>query len=134
MRSMRIPVRRLMVLPLLAALAFSTHAFAASSTTRTNSLGAGSTSVTACDTTFGFVPTRTGTGPSTVVTAVTVNGIAAACQGSRLQLTLADAADASLASGTVNPIPNGVSEVTVTLSSSVTATQVATVSVVVTGA
>jgi hypothetical protein len=61
----------------------------------TGSIGAGSNSVAACDTSFGANYTTV----SGNVTAVDVTGIAAACIGGALSVTLTDASGASLGSG-----------------------------------
>ena len=109
------------------------YAFAAGMTTSARQLGAGSAVVGACDDgIFSYAATVTGTGATTAVTHIVVNGISPTCQNSRLQLTVTDASNAALASGVVASLTNS-GTVTVSLSSAVPAVQVAKVSVVVTG-
>src|SRR3954468_11051790 len=73
------------------------YAFAATLLTNSKTLAAGKAPVTACDS-DGFAYTRTLDGSHNVAT-VTVSGIAAACSGGTLRLTLARGANAPLASG-----------------------------------
>ena len=76
-------------------------ASAASLTVDGGDLGAGNDLVASCDTdgvSTSFVTTYTG-GTGYTVTSVTVSGIAAACDGENISVTLTDGSDVSLGSG-----------------------------------
>ncbi len=76
--------------------ATTAFASAASLGLSTNTLGAGSANVQTCDS-DGVSATYTVTSGN--VTAVTIDGIAAACAGGRLKVTLADSSGAAIGSG-----------------------------------
>lgn len=87
------------------------YAAAATLTTGSKQVGAGNAVVPICDT-DGFTYTRT-LDASRNVTSVTVSGINAACNGGTLQLTLADAANAALGSGSAAVDTSGYATVTI---------------------
>lgn len=103
-----------------------TYAAAATLGVGTGKLGSGQTAVTACDT-DGFNFTRTLDASHDIAT-VTVSSINTACAGGTLLLTLTDASNAALGSGTASVTSSGSVTVTINtppLAANVTAYRVA---------
>lgn len=115
-----------------AAIASAVFAAAANLGVGTETLGAGGTAVTSCDsgfTTTYEVPT---TGESAfLVTGVTVGDIAASCAGGLMEVVVVDSSDASIGSGQAT-VPNA-SSVTVPLSPAADPAAVVGVHIVVIG-
>lgn len=106
--------RAILTIALLVAAGGASYAFAASLGVGSHAVGAGVTTVPLCDTDgFSYVR-QLSPAAGHPVTSVTVNDIAAACAGGTLQLTLADAADASLGSGSAAVTGSGSATVTIT--------------------
>lgn len=121
-------VRRTLISTLLALLLTSpVVAVAASLGTVTGDLGAGQSSITACDTGFGVTYTTV----SGNVTAVTVTGIAAECAGGALALTLTNGAGTAVGSG--GPVTVSGGNATVSISATPDADVVAGVRISIEG-
>ncbi len=108
--------RRVLVAGLIAA-ALSSAVFAAAANlgVTTDTLGAGGTSVSTCDSAFTSTYVVESSDDSAFkVTGVTVGDIASACVGGRLQVTVIDSTNASLGTGQVT-VPDS-SSVTVPIS------------------
>lgn len=127
--------RRTILTLVLALSAFGlTTGLTASMTVTSDQLGAGATdAITACDAdginvAYGVTPGANGT-----VSEVTLEGVAAACVGQTLVVTLLDAANATLDSfdGTVGALTAG--DLVVALNDTATASAVERVAVVITG-
>lgn len=98
------------------------------------SLGADSTVVASCDTdgvTVGYTTAYNAAAKEYVVSGVQLTGVAAGCAGKAANVTLSDAAGASLGSGTVASVAG--TTVNVTISPSASAKNVANVAVVIAG-
>src|SRR5206468_9113597 len=123
--------RHLLVLILVPSAAAAIHAAAAALGTTGGTLQGGSAAVAACQTN-GFTFTHTVAGGN--VTAVTVGGIVAACQGGSLTLNLANSSGISIGSGTA-AVPAGCSNcsVAVPVSPQPAATSVVADAIAVTG-
>ena len=94
----------------------------------THELGAGSASVTSCD---GDGVTASYTVASGNVTQVTISGIAAACSGGQLRLTLANSSGTSI--GTGGPVTVSATSHAVSVSPTPAAASVAGLHVVIVG-
>ena len=98
-------------------------------------LGADGTAVASCDAdgvTTSYTTSYNATAGEYVVTAVTVGGVANACDGKSIQVTLANSSGTSVGSGSTT-IPNdgAATSVTVTLSSAASAQNAANVDVLI---
>jgi len=110
-----------------AAVVFAVIGHAASIGTTSTTLGAGKAAVTACDT-DGVTVTPVLTGSN--VTVVSVGGVAVACAGGSISVTVNDGVSNS--SGTA-PVPVGGGAMTVTLASAVAMKDSDEIDVVITG-
>lgn len=115
-----------LLITILVLLAAGATSFAAAATLGVTSttLGAGRTAVPACDT-DGFSYTHTLDTSHNVAT-VTVSGVAAACAGATLQLTLADSVNASIGSSSAAlPVSGFTGSATMTISGTAASASVA---------
>lgn len=119
----------LLLIPALLAAAGAGVAAAATLATSSVSLGSGNAAVPICDSN-GFTYTRTLSSGQNVAT-VTVSGIDASCAGGTLQLTLANAANVALGSGSASVTGSG--NVTVTIAGTAPAASIASYKVAITG-
>lgn len=111
-------------------------ASAASLSVTGNTLGAGTTVIASCDTdgvalSYAHTYTASGTGAGTYRTSsVTVSGIAPACSGKRIDVTLRDSANVSLGSGNAT-IAAAATTATITFAATADATAVVGAAVVI---
>ncbi len=131
-----LPIKRAAAAALAILLTFgAVYGLAASLNLTSDSLGAGTTAVAACQTgalNATYTSTYSATAPGYTVGTVTVTGLASTCYSKAYKITLAGAAGASLGEATGTTPATGTS-FAATFSPAVTATSVTAISVVVSG-